>query len=105
MNNPAINDAVRKLRHYNDDERARELAFKRARAVTDYNHRYEKGIDKGIEKERVRNILKLHKYGLNTNEISDALSISADEVQRIIDSNKEAKNDWFWKNEYFKKRA
>lgn len=92
-NNPAINDAVRKLRDYNDDERARELAFKRARAVTDYNHRYEKGIDKGIEKERVRNILKLHKYGLNTNEISDALSISADEVQRIIDSNKEAKND------------
>ena len=85
------------LKGISQDDIKRKAAFKRERAEADYINRYEDGFEDGfedgIEKERVRNILKLHKYGLGINEISDALSISADEVQRIIDSNKEAKND------------
>lgn len=98
-NNPIINEAVSKLRDYNDDERARELAFKRERAITDYNHRFEKGVEKGIEKgiaigeakgiaqEKIKNILASYNEGIKTNLIARIFKMSVAEVEEIINSN------------------
>lgn len=94
-NNPIINEAVSKLRDYNDDERARELAFKRERAITDYNHRFEKGVEKGIEKGIAigeakgiaKSIEKLLVKGFSTQKIADILDMAVSEVERIINSN------------------
>lgn len=90
-NNPIINEAVSKLRDYNDDERARELAFKRERAITDYNHRFEKGVEKGIEKgiaqEKIKNILASYNEGIKTNLIARIFKMSVTEVEEIINSN------------------
>ena len=103
MNNQEVNDAVSKLRHYNDDERARELAFKRERAITDYNHRFEKGVEKGIEKGIAigevkgiaigeakgiaKSIEKLLVKGFSTQKIADILDMAVNEVEEIINSN------------------
>ena len=91
MNNQEVNDAVSKLRDYNDDERARELAFKRERAITDYNHRFEKGVEKGIEKgiaqEKIKNILASYNEGIKTNLIARIFKMSVAEVEKIINSN------------------
>ena len=91
MNNQEVNDAVSKLRDYNDDERARELAFKRERAITDYNHRFEKGVEKGIEKgiaqEKIKNILASYNEGIKTNLIARIFKMSVAEVEEIINSN------------------
>nr|WP_302685512.1 hypothetical protein [uncultured Ruminococcus sp.] len=91
MNNQEVNDAVSKLRDYNDDERARELAFKRERAITDYNHRFEKGVEKGIEKgiaqEKIKNILASYNEGIKTNLIARIFKMSVTEVEEIINSN------------------
>lgn len=102
-NNPIINEAVSKLRDYNDDERARELAFKRERAITDYNHRFEKGVEKGIEKGIAigeakgiaigeakgiaKSIEKLLVKGFSTQKIADILDMAVNEVEEIINSN------------------
>ena len=94
-NNPIINDAVSKLRDYNDDERARELAFKRERAITDYNHRFEKGVEKGIAigeakgiaQEKIKNILASYNEGIKTNLIARIFKMSVAEVEEIINSN------------------
>ena len=111
MNNQEVNDAVSKLRDYNDDERARELAFKRERAITDYNHRFEKGVEKGIEKGIAigeakgiaigeakgiaigeakgiaKSIEKLLVKGFSTQKIADILDLAVNEVEEIINSN------------------
>ena len=91
MNNQEVNDAVSKLRDYNDDERARELAFKRERAITDYNHRFEKGVEKGIEKgiaqEKIKNILASYNEGIKTNLIARIFKMRVTEVEEIINSN------------------
>jgi predicted transposase/invertase (TIGR01784 family) len=94
-NNPIINEAVSKLRDYNDDERARELAFKRERAITDYNHRFEKGVEKGIAigeakgiaQEKIKNILASYNEGIKTNLIARIFKMSVAEVEEIINSN------------------
>mgnify|MGYP004468168015 CR=1 FL=1 len=91
MNNQEVNDAVSKLRDYNDDERARELAFKRERAITDYNHRFEKGVEKGIAigeaKGIAKSIEKLLVKGFSTQKIADILDMAVNEVEEIINSN------------------
>ena len=95
MNNQEVNDAISKLRDYNDDERARELAFKRERAITDYNHRFEKGVEKGIEKGIAigeakgiaKSIEKLLVKGFSTQKIADILDMAVNEVEEIINSN------------------
>lgn len=92
-NNPTINDAVRKLRDYNDDERARELAFKRARAVTDYNHRYEKGIEKGRFDEKISNIISSYNAGVEVDLLAQIYKMSVDNINNIINGSKEAKNN------------
>lgn len=92
-NNPTINDAVRKLRDYNDDERARELAFKRARAVTDYNHRYEKGIEKGRSDEKISNIISSYNAGVEVDLLAQIYKMSVDNINNIINGSKEAKNN------------
>ena len=90
-NNPIINEAVSKLRDYNDDERARELAFKRERAITDYNHRFEKGVEKGIvigeAKGIAKSIIMLYQSGISIAQIATAFKKSVTEVEEIINSN------------------
>lgn len=89
-NDPNVNEAVGIIRGYNNDEGTRELAFKRARAVTDYNRRYNAGKDEGKAEERAKTIRKLFARGDSIKAIADLYAVSEEYVRSIIDNHIEA---------------
>lgn len=69
------------LRAISQDEIKRKAAFKRERAIADYNNRY----DDGRVDERVNTIRKLFERGDSVQSIADLYAIPEEEVQNIID--------------------
>ena len=69
----------------------RGIAFKRERAITDYNHRFEKGVEKGIvigeAKGIAKSIIMLYQSGISIAQIATAFKKSVTEVEEIINSN------------------
>ena len=69
------------LRAISQDEIKRKAAFKRERAIADYNNRY----DDGRVDERVSIVNKLFEKGFTAHDIADSLDMPLAEVQNIID--------------------
>ena len=85
------------LKGISQDDIKRKAAFKRERAEADYINRYddgfEDGFEDGVEQERVKAIKKLFLRGDSVQSIADLYDVSTEEVQNIIERNKEVKSN------------
>jgi len=64
----------------------RDIASEQHTKMVDAQDLIKQGVDKGIIDERVNTVIKLHKKGKPTQEISDLLDLSIEEVAQIIDN-------------------
>lgn len=85
VNNKAINKSISYIRELSTDEVAEKCAFKRERAIADYNNRYDDGKIDGIAEVRANTIKKLFARGDSVQSIADLYAIPEEEVQNIID--------------------
>ena len=73
------------------DEKERELYFLREKSIKDeisaLANAEEKGIEKGIQQEKIDTVLRLNSIGLDIEQISKGTDIDLEEVKKII-SNK-----------------
>ena len=91
MSNSEIREAKDKLYKLSMDEKERELYFLREKSIKDeisaLANAEEKGIEKGIQQEKIDTVLRLNSIGLDIEQISKGTDIDLEEVKKII-SNK-----------------
>ena len=91
MTNSEIRVAKDTLYKLSRDEKERELYFLREKSIKDeisaLANAEEKGIEKGIQQEKIDTVLRLNSIGLDIEQISKGTDIDLEEVKKII-SNK-----------------
>lgn len=91
MTNSEIREAKDTLYKLSRDEKERELYFLREKSIKDeisaLANAEEKGIEKGIQQEKIDTVLRLNSIGLDIEQISKGTDIDLEEVKKII-SNK-----------------
>ena len=73
------------------DEKERELYFLREKSIKDeisaLANAEEKGIQEGIQREKIETVLRLKSLGLNIEQIAKGTCITETEVEKIIKEN------------------
>lgn len=92
MTNEEIKEAKEELIRLSGDDKERERYEKRQESLLEQNsllHNAEqKGIAKGIQQAKINTVLNFYKMGLSIEQISEGVSLSSDEVEKIIEENK-----------------
>lgn len=85
--NKDIKKAVEKLKEVSEDEKMRRIAELREKAILDERSaiRYatNEGIEKGIEKERVKIVKNMLKNGMDIETIMSITELSKEEIESI----------------------
>ena len=88
MTNSEIREAKDTLYKLSRDEKERELYFLREKSIKDeisaLANAEEKGIEKGIQQEKIDTVLRLNSIGLDIEQISKGTDIDLEEVKKII---------------------
>lgn len=88
MSNLEIREAKDKLYKLSMDEKERELYFLREKSIKDeisaLANAEEKGIQEGIQREKIETVLRLKLLDLNVEQIAKGTCITESEVEKII---------------------
>ena len=92
MTNEEIKEAKEELIRLSGDDKERERYEKRQESLLEQNsllnNAEQKGIAKGIQQAKIDMVLNLYKMGLSIEQISKGVTLSIDEVKKIIEENK-----------------
>ena len=88
MKNKEVRKAKDKLYKISQNEKERERYFIRERAIKDEASALYNAEQRGIQKAKINTVLNSYEIGLSIEQISKVVSLSLEEVEKIIEENK-----------------